>query len=121
MNNLKNIFGIDPHEGPINYANPVLANKFKSYQRDEIYRFAAVLYNSKGEKTPAKWIADIRFPAGYYRDANWSAAIFEMPTENYAAGGDYLNLQELLVKPLGLTFNWSRKFKFMHNIPVIYK
>lgn len=109
-NNLKNIFGIDPHEGPINYANPLLANKFKSYQRDEIYRFAAVLYNSKGEKSPAKWIADIRFPAGYYRDTNWSAAIFEMPTENYAANGDYLNLQELLVKPLGLTF----KFK---NVP----
>jgi hypothetical protein len=32
------------------------------YQRDEIYRFGIVFYNSLGQKTKVKWISDIRFP-----------------------------------------------------------
>ena len=37
-------------------------NKFKSYKRDEVYRFAIRFINNKGQKTFAKWIGDIRMP-----------------------------------------------------------
>lgn len=45
-----------------NYADPYLAAKFKSYQRDEVYRFGIIFYNKKHIPSPVNWIADIRFP-----------------------------------------------------------
>ncbi len=33
------------------------------YQRDEIYRFGIVFYDKYGNRTPVKWIDDIRFPS----------------------------------------------------------
>lgn len=45
-----------------NYADPVIASKCKSYQRDEIYRFGIIFYNSKGLPSPVYWIGDIKFP-----------------------------------------------------------
>jgi len=113
--NLSN-FGISNHQGPLNYANPYLANVLKSYQRDEIYRFAAVFYDEKGRKSPAHWIADVRFPAGYYKDSSWESSIFEMPSEYRSNGYDsnnLLNKQELLVKPLGISFT----FRNLNVIP----
>jgi len=103
-------FGLPVHEGPLNYANPYLSNNFKSYQRDEIYRFAAVFYDSKGRSTTAKWIADIRFPAGYVSNSEWNSSIFEMPEETDNLGYSDITMlknQELLVKPLGLSFNFN--------------
>lgn len=47
-----------------NHADPYNAAKFRSYLRDEVYRFGLVLYNSKGISSPVKWIADIRMPHG---------------------------------------------------------
>lgn len=113
-------FGLSPHNGPLNYANPYLANILKSYQRDEIYRFAAVFYDAKGRKSPAHWIADIRFPAGYIKEENWDASIFEMPSETSNDGyiGDsVLSIQELLVKPLGVKFT----FKNLNLLPNVKK
>lgn len=46
----------------LNFADPKIDSKFKGYQRDEIYRFGIVLYNSKNESSPVHWIGDIRMP-----------------------------------------------------------
>lgn len=45
-----------------NHADPIVASKFRSYQRDEIYRFGIVFYNAKAVASPVLWIGDIRFP-----------------------------------------------------------
>lgn len=44
------------------YANPVISYEFKSLRRNELYRYGIILYNSKGETSSVKWIADIRTP-----------------------------------------------------------
>ena len=110
-------FGISNADGFLNYSNPLLANKFKSYQRDEIYRFAAVFYNEKGQKSPAHWISDIRFPAGYMESTDWDSSIFDMPTEttDTAIIGNFLENQELVVKPLGLKFTFAN----LNTIPTV--
>jgi len=102
-------FGIPSHNGFLNYADPYLSNNITSYQRDEIYRFAMVGYNEKGAKSDAKWIADIRFPAGYIESTNWNSSIFESPSEliDPSYKGTILEFQELLVKPLGLKFTFK--------------
>lgn len=46
----------------MNYADPYLAANYKSYQRDEVYRFGIILYNEKNIRSPVHWIGDIRFP-----------------------------------------------------------
>ena len=46
----------------LNFADPKIDSRFKGYQRDEIYRFGIVLYNSKNESSPVHWIGDIRMP-----------------------------------------------------------
>lgn len=45
-----------------NYASPYLSTTTVGYQRDEIYRFGIVLYNTKGIASPVHWIGDIRMP-----------------------------------------------------------
>lgn len=42
-----------------NYSNPQLD---VGYQRDEVYRFAIVFFDTKGRQSFAKWIGDIKFP-----------------------------------------------------------
>ncbi len=109
--------GVSSHTGYLNYANPLLSSRLASYHRDEIYRFAAVLYDDNGKRSAPKWIADIRFPAGYIKKSEWNASPFEDMSEveedvytNAGTVASMLKSQELLVKPLGL------KFKFK-NIP----
>ena len=46
----------------MNYADPYLAANYKSYQRDEVYRFGIIFYNEKNIPSPVHWIGDIRFP-----------------------------------------------------------
>lgn len=41
------------------------------YQRDEIYRFGIVIYNAYGQRTPVKWIDDIRFPNYVENNGEW--------------------------------------------------
>lgn len=53
---------IDGVSRQLNYADPIIASKYRSYQRDEIYRFGIVFYNDKGIPSPVLWIGDIRFP-----------------------------------------------------------
>lgn len=45
-----------------NYADPYFASKYKSYQRDEVYRFGIVFFNERNVATPVYWIGDIKFP-----------------------------------------------------------
>lgn len=45
-----------------NYADPYLAANYRSYQRDEVYRFGIIFYNEKNVPSPVYWIGDIRFP-----------------------------------------------------------
>jgi len=109
------------HTGFLNYSNPYLSNNFASYQRDEIYRFAAVFYDSKGRRSPAKWIADIRFPAGYIESTGWDASIFENPAElnSTVYNNTLLNYQELLVKPLGITFSFTSIPEYITKIEIV--
>lgn len=44
------------------YKSPYLAGNNRSYQRDDIYRFAVVFFSKEGLVSEAKWIADIRIP-----------------------------------------------------------
>ena len=54
--------GYDPEKSILDYKSGQ-ANMFKGYQRDEIYRFAVVFYDLKGNPGYVNWIGDIRFPA----------------------------------------------------------
>ena len=47
------------------YASPINSAQMVGYQRGETYRFGVVFYNEKGQRSPVKWIGDIRFPAAY--------------------------------------------------------
>jgi len=51
-----------------NYADPYIAANYKSYQRDEIYRFGVILYNNKNVPSPVHWIGDIRMPHASEKD-----------------------------------------------------
>jgi len=53
--NTSSVNGIGDASYPRNYDRV-------GYQRDEIYRFGIVFYNSAGQKSFVKWIGDIRFP-----------------------------------------------------------
>ncbi len=62
-----------------NYADPIIASLFKSYQRDEVYRFGIVFYNNKFIASPVLWIGDIRIPTLYeaptmgMHGSNWTS------------------------------------------------
>jgi len=46
----------------LDYKNPLAVEKYKGYQRDEIYRFGIVLYDMQGNPGFVNWVGDIRFP-----------------------------------------------------------
>lgn len=78
----------------LSYANPYIAAKFQSYQRDEVYRFGIVFYNKSNVTTPVHWICDIRFPSG---DTDGCAAF----------ANDITNVNskhELIARPFGVKF-----------------
>lgn len=77
-----------------NYANPLIASRYKSLQRDEVYRYGIILYNKKHVPSPVKWIGDIRMPHASEEDF-----IPFYPNNNYLNG-----------KPLGIKFT-------VRNIP----
>lgn len=52
------------------YKNPIIAEDFVGYQRDEVYRFGIVLYDFKGDPGFVNWIGDVRFPR--YDDIDYS-------------------------------------------------
>ena len=58
------------------YKSPIISEKFKGYQRDEVYRFGIVLYDKVGNPGFVNWIADIRFPAVEDVDKDGIAGIY---------------------------------------------
>ena len=54
---------ISDRDGYADLKSPIIAEKYKGYQRDEVYRFGIVLYDKQGNPGFVNWIADIRFPA----------------------------------------------------------
>lgn len=92
VNNLKN-------NGDRNYSNPLLASKYKSYQRDEIYRFGLVLYSETGDKSNVKWIADIRMP----RMTEEAWRLFDQNERIINADKDS-EVYQIVCYPLGIEF-----------------
>lgn len=85
-----------------NYADPYISSKYKSYQRDETYRFGIVFYNNKNVPSPVKWIADIRMP--HASDPDF--APFDFTSSKISSvSGNVLNAY-----PLGIRF-------YVSNIP----
>lgn len=78
-----------------NYSNPVISYAFKSLKRDELYRYAIILYGKDGSVSSAKWIADIRTPNQYVKG-------FEAFAANTVRSG---KIYDLSVRPLGIEFN----------------
>lgn len=72
------------------YNDPLIASDFKSLRRGELYRFGIIFTNSKGQKSPVKWITDIRVPDLYIQNFN-----------TFALGG--LDV-DLAVNPIGVEF-----------------
>lgn len=46
----------------LNQADPYIGSKYKSYMREETYRFGLILYNDKNIPSPVHWIGDIKMP-----------------------------------------------------------
>jgi len=59
------------------YASPFIKETYIGYQRDETYRIGIVFHNTYGQEAPAKWMGDVRFPAGHngaaYQIASFSS------------------------------------------------
>ena len=53
--------GMDTNNSPV-YSPETRKVAPIGYQRDEIYRFGIVFYDYYGNKSPVKWIDDVRFP-----------------------------------------------------------
>lgn len=49
------------------YSDIIHSTCYKSLRRDELYRYGIVFYDENGNKTPVKWIADIRTPSVHYK------------------------------------------------------
>lgn len=108
MNNIPEFIGtadftdsFEPNNDNGTYANPCISYGLRSLRRDELYRYAIILYNEKGEHTSALWIDDIRTPS-----------INEKHFETFCANGShYVAGQwgsdgvELTVHPLGIQFD----------------
>lgn len=58
------------------YKSPYETGMFRSYQPDEVYRFAIVAYSNTGLASSPKWIADIRFPDGVMTGTSLSDRVY---------------------------------------------
>ena len=67
------------------FSNPVLETSMKGYQRDEIYRFGIIFYDTKGRQSTVKWIGDIRFPT------NISGSPIDIADSMLSSTGSYVN------------------------------
>ena len=79
-----------------NYKNPVFANKYTGYQRNEVYRFAILFYDLSGQASFSYSIGDIRFPKATdnYTPIGGSGMPIYTPAEcsvssSYAVAGNY--------------------------------
>lgn len=94
----------------LDYSNDIIAQKLRSFQRDEIYRIGCVFYNDKGEKSTVKWIGDIRMPFVHAQtpddDADYSIIGLNDKIKVGTIGGDD-RVVELSIIPLGLEFEFK--------------
>lgn len=60
----------------LDYKNPVVNANYKGYQRDEIYRFGIVFFDTQGNPGGVNWIGDIRFPTHYDIDYKKGADLY---------------------------------------------
>lgn len=77
-----------------------LNTSMKQYQRDEMYRFGIVFYNSQGNPSYVNWIADIRMPSPWMPNGTnkWDRELL-YPTSSYSSGvatGSLLGLRVVL-------------------------
>ena len=84
------------YSGKKNYSDPLIADKYKSYQRDEVYRFGIMFYNDKNVVSPVHWIGDIRMP--HAKDELFFSATYYRNTTT----GDQTNYT--YVHPMGIQF-----------------
>jgi len=54
------------------YASPINSGQLCGYRRGETYRMGVIFYNSTGQRSPVKWIGDIKFPEAYETGASSS-------------------------------------------------
>lgn len=88
--------------GTTNYSNPFISSKFKSLQRDELYRFGIVFFDKNGNKSVVRWIADIRIPNQYETGFNTFNVDTTTGVKFSETGTQY---KGLIVHPIGIQFN----------------
>lgn len=86
----------------INYSNPFLDTKFRSYQRDELYRFGVVFYDKKGRSTSVYWISDVRMPAMTEKEHR----LFDQYGRIKRSSDSY-DVFQVVTYPMGLQFTFS--------------
>lgn len=88
-----------------NYSDPYIAANYKSYQRDEVYRFGIIFYNKKSIPSPVYWIGDIRmFHSGQYVEPfTRNEGDFGITDYTDGTGGNQQHYA-LVAKPLGIKF-----------------
>lgn len=99
----------------VNYADPFIASKLRSYCRDEVYRFGIIFYNAKNVPSPVKWIGDIRFPHAAEKETGsseyrWAPFRFANKAVGDQSSGTSSTYRCLQGRPLGIKFT-------VRNIP----
>lgn len=87
-----------------NYSNSVVSHYFKSLQRDEVYRYGAILYDKFGQASDVKWIGDIRTPS--INDKGFESFAMNRMV-GFTSSGTQNRMVELAVRPIGITFKLS--------------
>lgn len=109
LNESSSVIDIIPASNQImgipNYSNPYVCANYLGYQRDEIYRFGIIFYNSKGIPSPVHWIGDIRMPSA---EDGWDTPIRPFHSGKYSHS--YNGPVELVAYALGIKFT-------INNIP----
>lgn len=77
------------------YKDPIIAEKFKGYHREELYRFGIVLYDLQGNPGFVNWIGDIKFPTYSDYDHEKGAGIcnFTLSQIQNSSGGNYIHAE----------------------------
>lgn len=102
--------------GVANYSNPYLDAKYRSYQRDEIYRFGVVFYNKQGQTTPVSWIADIRMPSMLEKEHRlfdqWERIKVNRSMDEH-------NVYQVVTYPMGLQFEFKNLPQDVYQIEIV--
>ena len=77
------------------FANPKLAGDYRSYARDETYRFSIRWINDKGQKSFPQWMCDIRMPMQKASSTISPYNNFTIFSPTYTGGGTYVRQLQL--------------------------